>query len=78
MKKFIRPYFAYILMYVSFRILSYLLNELFSMVDEIIDTDNNAENNNNELIDETNGIVTIHDYNTCKEVVNIINMRGGQ
>jgi len=60
MKKFIR---LYTLMYVSFRtsLSLYLLNELFSMVDEIIDTDNNAANNNNELIDGTNGIVTTHD-----------------
>lgn len=78
MKKFIRLYLAYALMYISFRTSLYLLNELFSMVDEIIDTDNNAANNNNELIDGTNGIVTTHDYNTCKEVVNTINMRGGQ
>jgi hypothetical protein len=78
MKKFIRPYTAYVLMYVSYRISLYLLNELFSMVDEIIDTDRNAQNNNNELIEGTNGIVTTHDYNTCKEVVNILNMRGGQ
>ena len=78
MKKFIRPYLAYALMYLSYRLSLYLLNELFSMVDEVIDTDNNAANNNNELIDGTNGIGTTHDYNTCKEVVNIINMRGGQ
>jgi len=78
MKEFIKPYLGYALGYVSFRISSYLLNNLFSMVAEIIDTDNNAENNNNELIDGTNGIVTTHDYNTCKEVVNIITIRGGQ
>lgn len=78
MKKFIRPYLGYILMCLSFRISLYLLSKLFSMVDEVIDTDNNAANNNNELIDGTNGIVTTHDYTTCKEVVNITNMRGGQ
>jgi hypothetical protein len=39
MKKFIRPYLGYILMCVSFRISLYLLNKLFSMVDEVIDTD---------------------------------------
>lgn len=72
MKKFMRLYLAYGLIYLSFRTSLYLLNELFSMVDEIID------NNNNELIDDTNGLVTTHDSNTCKEVVNAINMRGGQ
>nr|YP_010283264.1 hypothetical protein MKU01_pgp110 [Psammodictyon constrictum]YP_010283352.1 hypothetical protein MKU01_pgp022 [Psammodictyon constrictum]ULD16383.1 hypothetical protein [Psammodictyon constrictum]ULD16471.1 hypothetical protein [Psammodictyon constrictum] len=80
MRKFIRLYLAYALIYASFRTSLYLLNELFSMVDEIIDTGNKAanNNNNNELIDGTNDIVTTHDYNTCKEVVNAITTRGGQ
>jgi hypothetical protein len=77
MKKFIRPYLAYALMYGSYRISSYLLNQLFSKVDEIIDTDNNTANNNTELIDAINSIVTTHDYNTYTEVVNILNVRGG-
>lgn len=82
MKKFIRPYLGYALAYGSYWILLSLLNELFRMVDEVVDAkdakNKTANNNNNELIDGTNDIVTTHDFNTCKEVVNIIKIRGGQ
>lgn len=86
MKNFLRLYLAYALMYVSYRTSLYLLNELFSMVDEIIDvdeivhTDHNIanNNNNNKRIDGTNDIVTTHDYNKWKAVIKAINLRGGQ
>jgi hypothetical protein len=45
------------------------------MVDEIIDTDTNALTKDTK---DTTDIITTHDYETCKEVVNIVNMRGGQ
>ena len=46
------------------------------MVDEIIDND--TSNNNNVLPADTKDIITMHDYDTCKEIVNITSTRSGQ
>lgn len=70
--QFPRSYFAYAFAYLTYRISLYTLNKLFNMVDEIIDSDTNA------LSDSINDISTTHDYETCKEVTNIISVRGGQ
>ncbi len=78
MKKFIRPYIAYFLGFLLYKSSLYTLNKLFNMVDEIIEIDTDTSNDTNALPDGTNDIITTHDYDTCKEVVKIVNVRGGQ
>lgn len=76
--KFLRSYVGYSLAYLSYKISFYTLRKLFNMVDEIIDIDTDTSNNNNVLTDGTKDRITTHDYETYKEIVNIISVRGGQ
>jgi len=75
--KFHKIYAGYGLVYVSYKGSLYILGKLFSRVDEIIDTEPNVSNNTNVLPNDNDGVITKHDYETCKEVVNIISVRGG-
>lgn len=66
LKTFIRTYAGYCFAYLSYKISLYTWNKLFEMVAEIIEIDNN-----------TKDIVTTHDYETGKEIVNMRSVRGG-
>lgn len=46
--QFIRIYAGYGLVYISYKTSFYILNKLFSMVDEIIESDPNVSNNTND------------------------------
>lgn len=70
--RFLRVYAGYGLVYVSYKASLSILDKLFSMVDERIDTDPNV------LSDSTDGVITTHDYETGKKIVDIISVRGGK
>ena len=76
MKKFIVAYSGYCFVFMSYKILLYILSTVCDQVDEIISTD--MSNNKNVLPNGTKDIVTTHDYNIGKEIVNVIRMRGGE
>ena len=71
MDKFLRAYLGAIVMYLTYRSSMYVLITLFDMIDEIIDI---AEI---QLSGVNNKTVTTHSNETCKEIVNAINQRGG-
>lgn len=69
--KYVRVYAGYFLVYISYKIILYTLNQICDQVDERI-----ANDNNNFLPDEIKEISTTHKYSVGKEILNIV--RGGQ